>query len=97
MRLEAGQLTHRHQPPAARMPRPTPEPGTRWRASPVTFGPVGRVLATLALCGVPILVLATMGAPLIPFVGIWLCFIPLGLRDIWRPVRVNSSTDRADT
>lgn len=79
------------------MPRPTPQPGSRWHATHVTFGPVGRLIATLVLCGIPILVLAALGPPAILFAGIWLLFTPLGLRDIWRPVRVNSSTEQAET
>jgi hypothetical protein len=60
---------------------------TRWGKTPTTFGPLGRVLLTLALL-VP-LPLMIIGGLADPFVwggaGFWLVVVmPLSLRDIWK-------------
>lgn len=60
---------------------------TRWRKTPTTFGPTGRVLLSLALL-VP-LPLMIVGGLADPFVwggaGFWAFVVmPLALRDIWK-------------
>ena len=60
---------------------------TRWRKTPTTFGPAGRVSLTLALL-VP-LAFMIVGGLADPFVwggaGFWLVVVmPLSLRDIWK-------------
>jgi hypothetical protein len=63
--------------------------GSRWVRSAVTFGPVGRIVASL-LTLLPLwwfLVYAPFGA--IVIVPIWLVkILPWALRDIWRPVKL---------
>jgi hypothetical protein len=61
---------------------------TRWRKTATTFGPVGRVLATLALV-VPFLVLVVLGVLTggleIGGAVLWgVIVMPWGLRDTWR-------------
>lgn len=66
-----------------------PSKGSRWSSSDTTFGPVGRVLATIGLLvPVPLFVLtAGMGFGLLGG-GIWVFVIlPWGLRDVWRHSR----------
>ena len=67
---------------------------TRWRKTATTFGPVGRLSATLALV-IP-LAFMVVGGLADPFVwggaGFWvLVVMPLALRDVWKagqlPVR----------
>jgi hypothetical protein len=60
---------------------------SRWRQTPTTFGPAGRVACTLALV-VPLALMA-VGGLADPFVwggaGFWLAVVmPLALRDIWK-------------
>jgi hypothetical protein len=60
---------------------------TRWRKTPTTFGPTGRLSLTLALL-VP-LPLMLIGGLADPFVwggaGFWAVVVmPLALRDIWK-------------
>lgn len=60
---------------------------TRWQKTPTTFGPVGRVLATVGVV-VP-LVLMIVGGLADPFVwggaGLWgVVIMPWALRDIWK-------------
>jgi len=61
---------------------------TRWRKTPTTFGPLGRVLCTLGLV-LPFIFLTVVGI----FTGgleiggavIWgFVVMPLGLRDVWK-------------
>ncbi|HEX3708162.1 MAG TPA: hypothetical protein VHV76_16160 [Mycobacteriales bacterium] len=74
-------------------------PTSRWHRSEVTFGPVGRLLWTLA-CGAiavfPIWKAITAGWIWVALYlgGIPLLFVlfPLAMRDIWRPVRDPSAT-----
>jgi hypothetical protein len=60
--------------------------GSRWSRSEVTFGPVGRLVAT----GLLFLPLAwfVFQAGVFGLVGIavWSVVLPWGLRDVWRPV-----------
>jgi hypothetical protein len=80
--------------PAAYRPLPAPRgpvlgpPGDRWRASEVTFGPIGRMVATV-LVTLPLLWFLHNAVPF-GFIGaitygfvIW----PWALRDIWRRTR----------
>ena len=76
---------------------PAPAPAvvrTRWRKTPTTFGPVGRLSATFALV-IP-LAFMVVGGLADPFVwggaGFWILVVmPLALRDVWKagqlPVR----------
>ena len=64
---------------------------SRWRKTPTTFGPAGRVSLTLALL-VP-LPLMIIGGLADPFVwggaGFWLVVVmPVALRDIWKAGRL---------
>lgn len=62
---------------------------SRWRGSAISFGPVGRVVVTVALIAI---------GPLMAWyspVGGWLAFLlwmfvilPWALRDVWRKVRI---------
>ena len=66
---------------------PPPVRRTRWRKTPTTFGPAGRVSCTFALF-VP-LALMVVGGLADPFVwggaGFWGAVVmPLALRDIWK-------------
>jgi hypothetical protein len=61
---------------------------TRWRKTQTTFGPVGRVLATIALV-VPFLLLVAAGildgGMTIGGAALWgVVIMPWGLRDVWR-------------
>jgi hypothetical protein len=61
---------------------------TRWRKTPTTFGPLGRVLFTLALVlPVPLVVFWAVISGGFGAAGavIWIFIImPMGLRDIWK-------------
>jgi hypothetical protein len=61
---------------------------TRWRKTPTTFGPVGRILATTGFV-VPFILFVILGIAtggfLIDGAALWGIFIlPLGLRDVWK-------------
>ncbi|MCZ3388993.1 MAG: hypothetical protein LH645_07680 [Actinomycetia bacterium] len=63
---------------------------SRWAKSDRTFGPVGRIVASLGLL-VPFLFLATAGVfTFDPFVlggaGIWAVLMVVGLRQVWQLV-----------
>ena len=60
---------------------------TRWRKTPTTFGPVGRLLLTLALLvPLPPMVIGGLADPFVwGGAGFWLVVVmPLALRDIWK-------------
>jgi hypothetical protein len=61
---------------------------TRWRKTPTTFGPVGRVMWTVALfLPVPLLIIGVVvtGGLEIIGAGIWILIImPWALRDLWK-------------
>jgi hypothetical protein len=61
---------------------------TRWRKTPTTFGPTGRLVCTfLLLLPVPLLVVGVVvsGGLEIIGAGIWVLIImPWALRDIWK-------------
>ncbi|HVW81226.1 MAG TPA: hypothetical protein VHB69_09845 [Mycobacteriales bacterium] len=67
---------------------PTPMVKTRWRKTPTTFGPVGRLVCTfLLIVPVPLLVVGVVvsGGLEIVGAGIWILVImPWALRDIWK-------------
>ena len=65
---------------------------SRWTSSAVTFGPVGRLVASVLLL-VPLAWMVLYdGFFAIVSVPIWLFVIlPWGLRDIWRAVRLPAS------
>lgn len=61
---------------------------SRWRRSDVTFGPFGRVAATLLLCVLPILWAAGYSPVMLI---IWTFVVsPLLLRSIWKKARVHT-------
>ncbi|HET7311588.1 MAG TPA: hypothetical protein VFJ17_09705 [Mycobacteriales bacterium] len=67
---------------------------TRWAKTDTTFGPAGRVLATVGLL-VPFAVMV-VGGITDPFVwggaAVWgLVIMPWGLRDVWKAGRVASA------
>jgi hypothetical protein len=73
---------------AAAHAAPPPMTTTRWRKTSTTFGPAGRILATLALV-VPFLVFVVIGILTGGFTlagaVIWGAVVmPWGLRDTWR-------------
>src|SRR3954468_24844233 len=78
--------------PPARAARATRS--TRWAKTDTTFGPLGRLLATLGLL-VPLVVMV-VGGLADPFVwggaAVWGAVImPWGLRDVWKAGRVASA------
>ena len=67
---------------------------SRWAKTDTTFGPLGRVLATVALL-VPLVVML-IGGMADPFVwggaAVWgAVILPWGLRDVWKAGRVASA------
>jgi hypothetical protein len=59
-------------------------PTSRWERSEVTYGPVGRCIATFVVLVVP-LYFAFFSLPFLIAASIWLCSItPMALRQIWR-------------
>ena len=58
---------------------------SRWAASEITFGPKGRVAATVVMVAIPFLLLR-VNIAFILFDGIYLAFLVIGLRHIWQPV-----------
>ncbi len=77
------------QPPGgAAEPLPVPRRTTRWRKTTTTFGPLGRVLATIGLI-IPFLIMLIGGLVADPFAlggaAIWgVIIMPWGLKDVWR-------------
>ena len=78
------------QQPGTYVGSPITTPRTsRWRAGPTTFGPLGRILCTLAIVAMfpwwglggfnPLFLWALMG---------WLIMASVFLRSIWQPTRV---------
>ena len=62
---------------------------SRWASSEVTFGPVGRIVATLIVVGVVWWLNQMLGIFFLAFGGAYMTqFLPEALRDIWRPVRM---------
>jgi hypothetical protein len=55
--------------------------------SEVTFGPTGRIVCTVLVVA-PALFGIFVSAVFFIFGVLWLFIVPLGLRDIWRAVRV---------
>ena len=77
-------------PPAHTPQQPTGN-GSRWAKSDTTFGPVGRLIATIALI-VPFTFLVAAGLLTFdPFVlggaGIWAFLMAMGLRQTWAVVQ----------
>ena len=60
---------------------------SRWAASEITFGPVGRIVATLLVVGVVLWLNRVLGVFFLVLVGVLWQVVPQALRDIWRPVR----------
>jgi hypothetical protein len=60
---------------------------SRLAHSEITFGPVGRVVATAVMLALPVFLLWVSLAWIL-FDGIYLFFLVVGLRDIWQPVLV---------
>jgi hypothetical protein len=65
--------------------------GARYRKSVVTFGPVGRILATLGLVGVVVAMLSSSLFMLFPAVPLMFFVVPM-LRDVWQKAPVSSPT-----
>lgn len=57
---------------------------SRWARSPLTFGPAGRILATLVVIA-PVAVVIFVNVFFLVAAAIWLFVLPAILRDIWRP------------
>lgn len=75
--------------PALYPSEPQPKP-SRWAKSDTTFGPIGRVISTIALI-VPFILLVAAGVfTFDPFVlggaGIWAALMVMGLRQVWQLV-----------
>jgi hypothetical protein len=70
---------------------PTVTRTTRWQKTPTTFGPVGRLVATVALL-IPLAVMVVGGfAVMFSWGGAAVyaaVIVPWGLRDIWREGRL---------
>jgi hypothetical protein len=62
---------------------------SRWRASAVTFGPAGRLLASIVVL-VPIVYAVFVNALFVFTAALWLFLLPTAWRDIWARVRVRS-------
>jgi membrane protein required for beta-lactamase induction len=79
----------REVPLAAPLP-PNAAHRSRWRGSAVTFGPFGRIVATVALVA-PLWWWWETGLFGWPGLMIWaVVFMPWGRRDVWSPSRVRS-------
>jgi hypothetical protein len=66
-------------------------PTSRWRRSEVTFGPVGRLVATVVVM-VPIVFAIFYSVFFIIAAAIWaLTLMPWALRDIWRRTYVGTA------
>ncbi|HVV76186.1 MAG TPA: hypothetical protein VHC43_09135 [Mycobacteriales bacterium] len=67
---------------------PAPMVKTRWKKTPTTFGPVGRLVCTLLLLvPLPLMIVGTIvsGGLEIVGLGIWLLVVmPWALKDIWK-------------
>jgi hypothetical protein len=76
----------RHIP--APKPLPPPVVRTRWRKTPTTFGPVGRLVSTFGLVIPFLFLLATGildGGMTLGGAALWgFVIMPWGLRDVWR-------------
>ena len=60
---------------------------SRWQRSEITFGPLGRVVITVALLA-PVWFGIFYSAFFLVFAALWAFFIiPLAYRDVWRKVR----------
>jgi len=71
----------------AALPLPPAVRRTRWRKTPTTFGPTGRVLLTLALLlPLPLMIVGGLADPFVwGGAGFWvLVVMPLALRDVWK-------------
>jgi hypothetical protein len=60
---------------------------SRWRSSAITFGPVGRVVATVVML-LPLVLAIFVNAVFIFAAAIWLFMLPMALRNIWLRVRI---------
>jgi hypothetical protein len=83
--------------PGASLPdQPVPMRTTRWGKTPTTFGPVGRILATIGLL-IPLAVMTGGGFALIFSWGGSLVYavviLPWGMRDVWQAGRVPAKPD----
>ena len=67
---------------------PLPREASRWRKSDVSFGPFGRIVATVLLCMVPMWWAA--GYSLVMLIMWVFFFSPLLLRSIWKKTPIRS-------
>lgn len=59
---------------------------SRWRKTSTTFGPIGRILATIVVCIIPVL---WLGSTLFPMAIVWIVTVwPFALRSIWQKGRI---------
>jgi hypothetical protein len=66
---------------------------SRWRAGAMTFGPVGRVVASLALL-IPFYFFFYAGVLGIVGMAMWIFIVmPAALRSIWKRTRINPPED----
>lgn len=77
-----------NRPQLAQRPTPTRHQRySRWQSSEITFGPVGRTVAT-AVLAIPILFAIFVNVVFVVAAGIWLVgVLPIAYRDVWRKVR----------
>ncbi len=68
--------------------------GSRWGRSDVTFGPAGRVVATVVVL-LPMVWFATSVGGVVGLVLYGFVLLPWALRDIWRPTR-RAATDEEE-
>jgi hypothetical protein len=59
----------------------------RWRRSMITYGPAGRVIATVVVL-FPIVFAVFVSVAFLFAAVVWLFLVPMALRDIWRPILV---------
>jgi hypothetical protein len=71
------------------MPRHDPPPSSRWQGGAMTFGPAGRVIATMVWGAMPLAAVVLLAPPFsLVFVVVWLFLAPRGFRDIWAPAPI---------
>jgi len=76
-------------PPAPREVTADPRRYSRTRSSPTTFGPVGRVIATVVIVGPAVVMALLPGMAGVAGAAMWtVLIVPWGLRDVWRRGRL---------
>lgn len=62
---------------------------SRWAPSAITFGPAGRIVATVLVLA-PIVFAVFVNVMFLVSAVLWLFIVPRALRDIWQRTRVGS-------